>query len=525
MAAGGGGRVGGSSPDLEAKGFVQLMDSLEEFSEESTPEKVDALYQNIHALREEKLTKEEISNIVSVLDLFANTERKTVKEIAVLHHKVEKLKAEVMSFVYSDAKKDAINSRLLEAAGDFAARLKDHDKESSAALEKFVEDFEDVSSEEKLVPKKQQILHILGEAVSTLATGYWKRHHESNIKLAHDIFEVYEEAVSDEHPLPAQRGIVEVAKSVAKVGLTHFSELGSGGSGIVYFLSDFGVVAKQIRNPKRAWKEVSVELSRGILADLEGISVPFTAVYAPNNTMYLLSHVVPGQDLVSLSSRLSPSVVFNLDVIRNFCDGVYTIAEMHNRGIINGDLKGENILLTPEGKLKIIDFGLSAKIGEEQSGGTLTALAADDLELLDRKKEPRAIPPRDYFGYGIAIVELLTRTSPFANIIVQYDFESKKRELVFPRGESEFKMHLKIQKYYLSNRKAVLGYIKERVEYAIDLPKGPEKTRYASLLTGLVDPIPEKRMEAVCAYMTTRRPEKSVSRMSAEEHKSPSPLI
>lgn len=89
------------------------------------------------------------------------------------------------------------------------------------------------------------------------------------------------------------------------------------------------------------------------------------------------------------------------------------LREAHRRGYVHGDVKPENILLTPDAgtyRVKLVDFGLACLMNQTTGGarGTPGYIAPDILGggALDRRA--------DVFSLGVVMVEMLTGTHPFA---------------------------------------------------------------------------------------------------------------
>jgi serine/threonine-protein kinase RIM15 len=61
-------------------------------------------------------------------------------------------------------------------------------------------------------------------------------------------------------------------------------------------------------------------------------------------------------------------------------DAYAGVESMHNRGVIHGDLKSDNLLLDGEGELKVGDFGLARAL-ERGSDGDQLSFTGDDRRL------------------------------------------------------------------------------------------------------------------------------------------------
>src|SRR5262249_43583498 len=104
-----------------------------------------------------------------------------------------------------------------------------------------------------------------------------------------------------------------------------------------------------------------------------------------------------------------------LELARELADG---LDAAHRQGIVHRDLKTENVLVTPEGRPKIADFGIAKRLqtdGAEESLtrdhgvlGTWRAMAPEQArgEEVDART--------DLFAFGVLLYEILTGRSPFA---------------------------------------------------------------------------------------------------------------
>ncbi len=84
-----------------------------------------------------------------------------------------------------------------------------------------------------------------------------------------------------------------------------------------------------------------------------------------NGRNYIVSELVEGEPLRRLIQKGPVSTKKLLDFAVQIADG---LASAHQAGIVHRDLKPENIMITPEGRIKILDFGLAKLFSLESAG-------------------------------------------------------------------------------------------------------------------------------------------------------------
>lgn len=121
-----------------------------------------------------------------------------------------------------------------------------------------------------------------------------------------------------------------------------------------------------------------------------------------NGTLYLVSEYIDGRPLGS-SLPLPPD-----EACRWTLQILEAMNHAHHLGIVHRDLKPDNIMLTSAGSIKLLDFGISAWLGETNSGveGTPGYMAPEQANGV-------VAPCNDYYSLGVIFYELLTGVGPF----------------------------------------------------------------------------------------------------------------
>jgi Tol biopolymer transport system component/predicted Ser/Thr protein kinase len=131
---------------------------------------------------------------------------------------------------------------------------------------------------------------------------------------------------------------------------------------------------------------------------------------------FLAMELIDGQPL-SEWMRKSRSLSSRLEVMAQVAEG---LAKAHDAGIIHRDLKPDNIMVTREGRAKIVDFGiakLTERLGERAASTgitTPTSRVGTTAYMSPEQIEGKTLDHRaDVFAFGAVLYELLTGTSAF----------------------------------------------------------------------------------------------------------------
>ena len=102
--------------------------------------------------------------------------------------------------------------------------------------------------------------------------------------------------------------------------------------------------------------------------------------------------------------------------LRQFIDGV---SALHRRGKLHRDIKPSNVLVTSEGRVVILDFGLIAEAAAAARRLTRDMRRAARPPTCRPRKRPARAPSEasDWYGVGATLYEALTGAVPFAGAV------------------------------------------------------------------------------------------------------------
>jgi len=204
-------------------------------------------------------------------------------------------------------------------------------------------------------------------------------------------------------------------------------KIGSGGMGVVFRAHDErldrDVAIKTLPELELVTEATRRQFRREALS-LAKISDPHVAMAFDfghdNGTYYLVTELVPG---LTLEAKLAGRPLPEAEVLHLGKQLASGLESAHSEGVIHRDLKPGNLKVTPDGRLKILDFGLAFMLKHENDltataplsetysdAGTLPYMAPEQLK--GQHPDARA----DLWSAGIVLYEMSTGRTPFKEL-------------------------------------------------------------------------------------------------------------
>jgi serine/threonine-protein kinase len=152
---------------------------------------------------------------------------------------------------------------------------------------------------------------------------------------------------------------------------------------------------------------------------------------------YIVMEYVEGQ---TLSERLEVGPLTMSEIIDIGVQSAEALAEAHERGVVHRDIKSSNIMLTPRGKVKVLDFGLAkplpvlnrvpSKARLTESGVLLGTVSYMSPEQATGSGEVTHVA--DIFSLGVVLYEMTTGRLPFEGETYFQTIEAIKKRAPSP---------------------------------------------------------------------------------------------
>jgi len=213
--------------------------------------------------------------------------------------------------------------------------------------------------------------------------------------------------------------------------LSHYrilEQLGKGGMGEVYLAEDTTLkrkVALKVLPPELATSQERLERFQREAESLASLNHPnivtIHTVEEDGGVRFLTMEWVDGQTLAELVGKGGIPLERIFEIATPLADA---LAVAHSKGVVHRDLKPGNVMVTDDGRVKVLDFGL-AKLLEEEPDLVATEMATEALTrdgiamgtipyMSPEQVQGKAVDHRsDIFSLGIVLYEMSTGKLPF----------------------------------------------------------------------------------------------------------------
>src|ERR1700680_3069745 len=208
------------------------------------------------------------------------------------------------------------------------------------------------------------------------------------------------------------------------------AQIGAGGMGEVYQAHDtklgrdvaikvlpeaFAHDAERLSRFQREAKMLA-SLNHPNIATIHGLE-------QSGGTSYLVMELVSGE---TLAERVNAGALKIEEALKLGVQIAEALEAAHEKGVIHRDLKPANVKVTPEGRVKVLDFGLAKAFGGDggqdlSNAPTLTTMGTEEGRILGtpaylspEQARGKAVDKRtDIWAFGCVFYELLTGKEAF----------------------------------------------------------------------------------------------------------------
>ena len=213
-------------------------------------------------------------------------------------------------------------------------------------------------------------------------------------------------------------------------------KLGQGGFGAVYLVFDkqmdiekaLKIIPESIASDKEAMSDLQTEARTMVSLNHENI----VRVYDFHNNgpiKYIDMEYVSGKSLNEVKLDYKEKKLPE-DLVKSLAVKIALgLGHAHRNNIIHKDIKPQNIMLTEDGLIKIMDFGISetvrtsmSRVANSSSSGTLVYMSPEQVKGKEIGKAS------DIYSFGALLYELLSSHPPFYKGSIEYQIFNERPE-------------------------------------------------------------------------------------------------
>jgi tetratricopeptide (TPR) repeat protein/tRNA A-37 threonylcarbamoyl transferase component Bud32 len=211
-------------------------------------------------------------------------------------------------------------------------------------------------------------------------------------------------------------------------------KLGEGGMGVVYEATDQSLGRKvaikkmneEIKVNEREKQRFLDEARTVALLKHPGIVEIYTIFEEDSNIYLVFEHV----DGVTLDHALDKEARLPFERARKiFSDAAGALAYAHSKNVVHRDLKLGNIMLSKDGEVKVMDFGLARRAMESMARSSSGEVVGSPAYMAPEQELGASSVESDIYSLGVCLYESLSGVLPFQGP----DFHAQKTRLAYQK--------------------------------------------------------------------------------------------
>ncbi|MGB8319146.1 MAG: protein kinase, partial [Ignavibacteriaceae bacterium] len=194
-------------------------------------------------------------------------------------------------------------------------------------------------------------------------------------------------------------------------------KLGQGGMGVVYLAQDTKLERKVAikflpphisGNPEERQRFITEAKAAASLNHKNIATVH--SIEKVNNELFIVMEYIKG---VELSAKIKSGVIPFDEAVKIAIQITEGLEAAHKEGIIHRDIKSSNIMITENGVVKIMDFGLAKVKGESRITKIGTTVGTIDYMSPEQTRGEEVDDRTDIWSFGVLLYEMITGQLPF----------------------------------------------------------------------------------------------------------------
>jgi serine/threonine protein kinase len=195
-------------------------------------------------------------------------------------------------------------------------------------------------------------------------------------------------------------------------------KLGEGGMGVVYRAVDTRLdrevaikfLPAHLSSDPVATKRFIHEAKAASAIDHSNIGTIYEIDETDDGVTFIVMALYDGETLRERMDRGQIGVGEALDIASQIASG---LSKAHRRNIVHRDIKPSNIIITSDGEVKIIDFGLAKLAGRTRLTKEASTLGTAAYMSPEQAKGEEVDHRSDIFSLGVILYEMLAGEPPF----------------------------------------------------------------------------------------------------------------